>query len=231
MSSPLVFVPGLLCTKELYHHQIAYFSEKAPLSVAHTTQHDTLSAMAQSILETAPPRFSLIGLSMGGYLSLELIRQAPERIERLMLIDTSSRADTLEQTQKRRDFIRLSGMGKFKGVTPSMMSQLIHPDHLLNKEITSVVYQMSKDVGREAFIRQQTAIIGRVDSRPFLPEIKCPTFIVCGQDDQMTPPELSHEMHQLIPHSSLHLVEQSGHLTPLEQPSLVNKLIEKWLTL
>lgn len=230
MKPALVLVPGLLCTKDLYHHQITALKEQCDIIVPDHTRHETMSDIAQAILNEAPPSFSLGGLSMGGYICLEIMRQAPQRVKRLMLVDTSSRADTPAQTQHRKDLIKLTEMsGRFKGISPQFMKMLVHEGNLNNEAITSVVYKMALDVGKEAFVRQQTAIIGRIDARPNLPAITCPTAVICGEDDQITPVEVAREMADLIPNAQLHLVPKAGHLSPLEAPDHVSRLISEWM--
>ena len=124
-------------------------------------------------LVNAPPQFALAGLSMGGYVAFEIMRQAPQRVLKLCLLDTSARPDTPEQVRRRELLITMSREGKFKGVTPRLLPMLIHPDRMEDKELTYIIMTMAERVGREAFVRQQTAILKRPDSRPLLKSIKC----------------------------------------------------------
>ena len=226
---PLIFLPGLLCDAALWQHQIKHLTSSRQCTVGDITGHDTVAALAAEILDKAPDRFALIALSMGGYVALEIMRRAPERVERLCLIDTSARPDAPEQQQKRRLLIAMSQKGQFRGVTPRLLPMLIHPDRLQEPEITGVITSMAERVGRDAFVRQQTAILGRIDSRPFLPHIRCKTQIIAGVEDQLTPPPLHEEMASLIPGAKLEMLSHCGHLAPLEQPDKVNALIDGWL--
>jgi pimeloyl-ACP methyl ester carboxylesterase len=166
---------------------------------------------------------------MGGYVAQEIMRQAPERVERLALVDTSARADTEAQRETRRELIRFSETGKFKGVTPRLLPNLIHPDHLQVPAIADVVMEMAERVGRDAFIRQQTAIMGRKDGRPDLAAIRVPTLIVCGRQDKLTPLAVAEEMQAQVAGSKLVIIEDSGHLAPLEQPHAVTAVMRYWL--
>lgn len=188
-----------------------------------------MRGIAASILAEAPPRFALGGLSMGGYVAFEILRQAPERVVGLALMDTSARADTPEQVQRRKDFIALAQRGKFKGVTPQLLPMLVHKDRLEDPTITEVVFDMAETVGKDAFIRQQKAILGRPDSRADLPGIRCPTTVIVGRDDLLTPPAIAEEMANNLPDAKLTVVERCGHLSTLEQPEAVNAALRRWL--
>ncbi len=225
----LLFLPGLLNDSALWRHQIKEFEGDYSVQVGDLTVADSMEALAASVLKKAPAKFTLIGLSMGGYVALEIMRQAPERVERLVLMDTSARPDNLEQKRRRRGLIELSNKGKFKGVTPRLLPMLISEKHLQDKKMTQEIMDMAERVGKEAFIRQQTAIMGRADSRPTLAKIKVPTLMVVGAEDAITPPELAHEIADGIKGAKLEVVEESGHLSPLEQPEAVNKLLGRWL--
>lgn len=229
MKSSLLFLPGLLCDAALWKHQIKALEGDFNANVADLTGHDSVAALAKAALESAPKKFTLIALSMGGYVALEIMRAAPQRVEKLVLMDTSARPDTAEQKRRRRGLIELSKKGNFKGVTPRLLPMLISEDHLHDEKITTVIMDMAQRVGQEAFTRQQTAIMGRMDSRPLLGEIKIPTLIVVGRQDALTPPEHAEEMARAIPGSKLEIVEDSGHLTPLEQPLRVNALLKAFL--
>lgn len=225
----LVFLPGLLCDAALWQAQSAALAADWQISVPRLDGHDNLPALAAQVLAGAPPQFALAGLSMGGYVAMEIMRQAPERVTRLALFDTSARPDTPEQRERRQGLIRLSQTGKFKGVTPRLLPMLIHPAHLENSAITEIVLGMAARIGREGFERQQTAILGRIDSRPSLPHIRCPVLVAVGAEDQLTPPEIAHETAGLIPQAHLEIIARCGHLPPLEQPERATELLRNWL--
>lgn len=229
MRQNLVLIPGLLCTEALWAPQIAGLTDVADIMVADHTGEDSMAALARSILAAAPGRFALAGLSMGGYIALEIMRQAPDRVTRLALLDTSARPDSPEQSKNRRDFIALARRGKFKGVTPQLIPNLIHPDRVGDKALTDTILDMARQSGVETFIRQETAIIDRIDSRPHLGAIACPALVLCGREDKATPLPLSEEMAALIPGARLQVVERCGHLAPLEQPAITNEALRDWL--
>ncbi|MGX9963622.1 alpha/beta fold hydrolase [Roseomonas sp. F4] len=232
MSLPttLLLLPGLLCDARLWRDQVAALPAGLDHRVADLTQDDTMSAMAARALALVPEAspIALVGLSMGGYVALEVMRQAPHRIARLALIDTSARPDTPEQARRRRGLLTLSRAGEFRGVTPRLLPQLLHPDHL-DGPLGQEVQQMAERVGREAFARQQRAILARPDSRPDLPTIRVPTLVAVGEADLLTPPELAVEMAALIPGARLHILPGCAHLSPMEDPAAVTALLLDWL--
>ena len=225
----LILLPGLLCDAALWRHQITHLADTVTVSVADLTQDETVAAMAERVLAGAPKTFALAGLSMGGYVAQEIMRQAPERVERLALIDTNARADTAAQVETHKQLIRLSEIGKFKGVTPRLLPNLLHPDHLKVPAIADVVIAMAGRVGQDAFKRQQHAIMTRRDGRSDLEAIRVPTLIVCGRQDTLTPVALHEEMQARIDGSKLVVIEDSGHLAPLEQPHAVTAVMRTWL--
>jgi len=226
----LVLLPGLLCDRELWHRQIESLGDVASPWVADLTLDDSMAAMARRVLAAAPPDFALAGLSMGGYCALEIMRQAPARVTRLALLDTGARADSPEQTARRRGLIELAEKGDFKGVTPRLLPLFLHPDHLKDADLAGRVTAMAHRVGKDAFLRQQKAIMGRIDSRPYLPRVACPTLLLCGRQDQLTPPALHEEMAAQIPGALLEVIEDCGHLSTMERPDAVDAALRIWLT-
>jgi pimeloyl-ACP methyl ester carboxylesterase len=225
----LVLLPGLLNDARLWAHQAAALADTARVTVMELTRDDSLAAMAERVLAAAPRRFALAGLSMGCYVSMEIMRRAPERVERLALLDSTARPDTPEQTQRRLDAIRLAETGGFDKVMPTMLPNLVHPAHLQIEAIAGLAKSMAKAVGADAFIRQQTAIMGRPDSRPDLGDIACPAMVLCGRQDTLTPLDRHQEMADLIPGAALVVIEDCGHLSAIEQPEAVNAALRGWL--
>src|SRR6266487_1805048 len=168
----LVLVPGLLCDELMWRPQLSALSAVADCWIADHTRSETMADVATDVLRDAPfEKFALAGLSMGGYVALEMMRQAGHRILKLALLDTTARADTAEQTRKRRDFISLAERGRFLGITDSLLPMLIHPAQLANGELVSTIKRMAKNTGREAFIRQEHAIISRTNSLPHMTSV------------------------------------------------------------
>ncbi|MBA3731635.1 MAG: alpha/beta fold hydrolase [Gammaproteobacteria bacterium] len=227
---PVILIPGLLNTDDLWRDQVTGLSALGDVSV--TNEHrnfDSMTAIAAAILEQAPTKFALAGLSMGGYVSFEMLRQAPERVTKLALLDTSARPDTPEKAAQRRETIRIAGESGLKRVLETMQPNLLHPKHANDPAIVTRLARMAARVGVDGFARQQTAIMNRADSRPLLPEIRCSTLVLCGREDALTPPEVAGEMVDKIPNSRLVIIEECGHLSAIEQPEQVTAAMRAWL--
>jgi pimeloyl-ACP methyl ester carboxylesterase len=229
MDETLLFMPGLLCDGRLWRDQIAALSGRVRPQVADLASDDSLDAMARRALDATPGRFALCGLSMGGYAALAVLRLAPRRVTRLCLMDTSARPDTPEQSRRRRGLMALAARSRFRGVTPRLLPQLLHPDRLTDAALCAEIVAMAARVGRSAFLRQQRAILHRPDSRPDLAGIGVPTLVAVGSGDALTPPELAEEMAERIPGAVLRIIPDAGHLPPLETPPAVNELLKAWL--
>ena len=225
----LILLPGLLCDGALWRHQTEHLADQIEVHVADLTLDNAVSAMASRVLAQAPPTFALAGLSMGGYVAQEIMRQAPERVERLALVDTNARADTDEQRKSRAALIALADVGKFKGVTPRLLPSLIHPSRMEEPAVAGVVMEMAERVGQQAFKRQQEAIMGRKDGRGDLEAIRIPTLILAGRQDALCPPKVQQEMIERLPNGKLVLVEDCGHLVSLERPEATTAVFRYWL--
>jgi pimeloyl-ACP methyl ester carboxylesterase len=228
---PVVFVPGLLCSAEVFAPQVAALWPCGPVTVASTLAGDTIPEIAAAILAAAPPRFALAGISMGGYICLEIMRQAPERVVKLALLDTSARPDTPEQTAKRRDAVASARTGDFLAQTAEAALAQVHPDRKDDAHLIAVNRRMAAAVGVDGYARQIEAIIARPDSRSGLAAIAVPTLVLVGDTDTLTPPELAEELVAGIPQASLTIVPQCGHLSTLEQPEAVNRALLAWMML
>lgn len=225
----LVLVPGLLCTSILWEHQIRHLSDVANITVADVTGQDTIAAMADAVLASSPPRFALCGLSMGGIIAHEIMRKAPERVEKLALLDTNARADTPEQTERREGLLAMADRGEFSSVTMTLIPALVHPSRVKDASLIIPTCAMAAAVGVAAFHRQIAAIIGRPDSRPGLSSYACPTLVLCGREDAITPVDVHEEMADGIKNAKLAIIEQCGHLATMERPQAVTALLRQWL--
>lgn len=226
MARHLMLLPGLICDERLWRDVRSGFDWDS--SVPDVTQDDSIAAMATRVLAAAPERFALAGLSMGGYVALEIMRQAPERVTHLALLDTSARADDPARKETRRKGIAMVGQGKFIGVSRGLLGSLIAPQHM-GTEVARDVQAMSERVGQAAYLRQQVAIMNRVDSRPFLPAITVPTLVGVGEADKLTPLELAEEMAAAIPAAELVYFPDSAHLPTMENPGAVVNAMNRWL--
>jgi len=229
MPRHLVLIPGLLCDEALWRHQANHLEDTVSVTVADLARDDTIPAMAQRILADSPPTFALAGLSLGGYVAQEIMRQAPERVERLALVATNARADNDEQIKTRSSLIKLTEIGKFKGVTSRLLPNLIHPSRLEDPAVGGVVMEMAERIGQEAFIRQQRAIMARKDGRADLEAIRVPTLILAGRQDQLCPPKVQEEMQARVSNGRLVFIEECGHLPPLERPFATTAVFRYWL--
>jgi pimeloyl-ACP methyl ester carboxylesterase len=228
MMTPFLLIPGLNCDARVYAPATTALWQFGPVTIANHLAGEGLQQIATNILAVAPPHFALGGFSMGGYLSFEILRQAPERVTKLALIDTTARPDSPESTELRRRRIALAQGGKFPLVMEQSFPTSVHKDNADNSSLYSIHRAMAGANGPEAYIRHQEAIIGRQDSRSMLAGIKVPTLIVVGEGDQITPLDGAEEMHTGIVGSTRVVIPRAGHLALLEQPELVNRALAKW---
>jgi pimeloyl-ACP methyl ester carboxylesterase len=226
---PVVLVPGLLCSARLFGPQIPYLWREGAVTIADHTRDESMGAIAERILAAAPARFALVGLSMGGYVSFEILRQAPDRVARLALLDTSARADTAEASAGRRAQMELAGAGRLLEVADTQFARMVAPERRADGALRELNRVMTEEVGPQAFVRQQRAIIGRADSRPTLALIRCPALVLVGEADELTPAPLAAEIAAGISGARLVRVPGCGHLSPLEKPDEVTLALLQWL--
>lgn len=225
MSLPVVLIPGLLGSPRLYAAQMPSLWKIGPVTVADHTRYDSVGENARQILADSPARFALAGHSYGGYLAFEIMRRAPERVAALALVDTSARADTPESTQKRRDQIQMARTGTLAALADLQFPAFVHPSRAKDTALQRYMRAMVEDNDQEVFIRQQTAMIGRPDSRESMLGIRCPTVVVVGDADAATPPERAQEIATGIPGARLVTIKNCGHMAPIEQPLAVADIL------
>jgi pimeloyl-ACP methyl ester carboxylesterase len=233
--TPLLLVPGMLCSPRLYADQVAGLAgdaeivvpdwRKAPLAV-----WDSWKSAAQWVLDQMPAeKFALAGLSLGGMLAVEIMQFASQRVTKLALLDTGMRSQNETERAIRRGRIRLANDGHFELVLGLQMSRFIPAYRLPDKKLVDEVVTMCGEIGVEIYKRQEELAAVRADRRPDLPKIRCPTIVVCGRDDAATPLFLAEEMAAAIGGSELIVVEQCGHLVTMEKPDETNAILRKWL--
>jgi pimeloyl-ACP methyl ester carboxylesterase len=228
-SLPVVFVPGFMASPRFYSAQLPAMWRFGPVTVADHTRADSMAEIARGILAAAPPRFALIGHSMGGYIAFEIMRQAADRVARLALLDTAAPADTPEQTQRRKTQIERVQSESVDDVFADMLPVFLHPLHVNDPALRDCMRAMANDNGREVFVRQLTAMMHRPDSRPTLAAIRCPTLVVVGDGDAATPPERAKEIAAGIAGARLVVIPNCGHMTAIEQPEAVTRALVDWM--
>jgi pimeloyl-ACP methyl ester carboxylesterase len=224
-----VFVPGLLCTDELFESQRRSLSGTLEMFIGDHRSHKNFASMATHILGNAPEKFVFAGLSMGGYAGFEIMRQAPERVEALILMNTSSRPDAPKQTERRRGLIEIANSQGLDAVVDAVLPGFLAEQHQGNSAMTDTVRRMAGETGVETFLNQVEAIIGRMDSRPLLQMISCPTLVIVGANDTLTPPELAREIVAGVSDTQLAVIEDCGHLSTVEQPEAVSRAIKTFM--
>jgi pimeloyl-ACP methyl ester carboxylesterase len=230
MIEPVLLIPGLMCTADLFAPQVEAFSSRRDVMVADHMQGDDMTEIARQILDAAPDRFALAGLSMGVYLSLEIMMLAPQRVTRLALLDGKARPDTPEQLGARHELLEMADAGKFAEITSEvLLPRLVAPGRVDEPALRKIILKMAQDTGEPAFRRQMKSIINRRNYLPELPSITCPTLILTGKLDVITPPACAEEMARQIPLADLVLLPESGHLSTLEDPPQVNEKMLQWL--
>ncbi len=229
MAIPILLIPGLNCTAEIYLRQLPAVWAFGPTSIANHQPGNSMREIAGHILADAPPRFALVGFSMGGYIAFEILRQAPERVVKLALLDTSARPDSDEATRKRRATIALTEQGKFRLAITQNFPNAVHPDHAEDAALRALHIGMAMASGPEVYKRHQVAIIERPDSRPDLAAIGVPTLVVVGEADAITPPDAAREIADGISGARLVVVRKAGHMALAEQPDVVTSALAEWL--
>ena len=226
---PILLVPGLVWSPRIFTPVVPALWRFGPVMVANHIRDDNMGAIARRILAEAPPRFALAGHSMGGYIAFEIMRQAPDRVAKLALINTQARADTPEATERRRGMMARAKSGQYRAVLDELFPGFVHPSRRDDAALRRLVHEMGEEVRMEGFIRQQTAVIGRIDSRSSLAWIKCPTLVLTGDEDNTIPNSLSKEMADGIHGAKLVILPNCGHLPQPEQPEATAAALLDWL--
>jgi pimeloyl-ACP methyl ester carboxylesterase len=231
MQGPLVLIPGLACTELLFEPLVHALEGRIDIHVADVRGPNTMEGLVEKVLSEAPPYFTLAGLSMGGYIALEIALRAPDVVSKLALLDAKIRPDTEAEKDARRALIERARNGDMDDVVEMLIPRLLHPDHVDDAEIGRVIRIMAEETGAETFIAQEEALLGRRDISGMVDRIAVPTLILVGDADVITPPDAAEEMHEAISQSQLVTIEHAGHLTTLEQPEAVAEVLAEFLQL
>lgn len=227
--TPLVLLPGMMCDERLFASQINELSKQREVHFAKITDHETISELASDVLNNAPPVFALAGLSMGGIVAMEIVSQAPERVERLALLDTNPLAELPDVLKRRGPQIDAIKNGQLKEIIRDEMKPNYLFDGVRKTEILKLCMDMALDIGPAAFIRQSIALRDRVDQKNTLGSYKRPALVLCGRHDVLCPLERHELMHTLLENSKLEIIEDAGHLPTLEQPKITTMALASWL--
>ncbi|MGE7545984.1 alpha/beta fold hydrolase [Sporosarcina newyorkensis] len=227
---PLLLLPGTLCDSRLWSHQVSHLSNVSDIQVCDITEADTIEEMAASVLEKAPPRFALAGLSLGGIVAIEITRQAPERVIKLALLNTTANPPYLPQQKNWEKLIDAVQKGKFiEVVQQNFIPNLLYQQHPLKESLNERIFSMATSVGETAYLNQLKAVSSKPDGFKVLPNIECDTLLIVGKEDALCTVKMHEEMQVNIPHSHLVVIEECGHLSTMEQPLLVTSAMKEWL--
>lgn len=227
--TPLVLLPGMMCDARLYGPQIAALSARWPLMLATITAHDTIEALAAEVLAHAPHHFALVGLSMGGIVAMEMLRQAPGRVTRVALLDTNPLAESDEIKVRREPQIARALDGGLAGIMRDEMKPNYLTDRPEKGAILDLCMDMALRLGPEVFARQSRALANRPDQQNTLRAVQGPTLILMGEADRLCPRDRHELMHALVPGSQFSVIEDAGHLPTLEQPEKTTAELIRWL--
>lgn len=226
---PIAFVCAHLCDERLYAAQRAALEPAHDCRVFAFHDEDTLAAMARSVLAAMPPRFALVGLSLGGYVAFEIVRCAIERIERLALLDTTAVADTPARRAGRLADIATVEAGGIEALIPQLPGRWLLPAHQQRANLVALMASMARRIGAEGQRNQQRAMLGRPDSHADLAAVRVPTLVLCGAGDAVTPPADHEAITARIAGARIVVVPDSGHLSTIEQPAAVTAALSAWL--
>jgi pimeloyl-ACP methyl ester carboxylesterase len=225
----LLLVPGLLCDRAIWAKQIDAFASSQEVSVPDLRGIDRIPIMAQRVLERAPERFSLAGHSLGGRIALEMMRQAPERIERLALLDTAVIGVQPGERERRMALVELADRSGMRAVADQWLPPMVHADRLHDSALMDDLIAMVERNTPKSFRAQIDALLNRPDASLVLKSIRCPTLVLCGREDSWSPLSHHEEIAAAIAGARLVVIESCGHMSPAERPGDVTEALRAWL--
>ena len=226
--TPLVFLPGMMCDGRLFGPQIAALGSRRTIHLGAITEHATIPDLAAAVLSHAPPRFALAGLSMGGVVAMEIAALAPDRVERLALLDTNPLAEPPEKQALRGPQIERA-QGDLRGVIRDEMTPHYLTEGPGKQPIRDLCMDMALDLGVDVFVRQSQALRDRTDRQDLLRSLRMKTLVLCGREDRLCPVERHVLIQGLVTGSSLEVIDSAGHLPTLEQPAPTTAALLRWL--
>jgi pimeloyl-ACP methyl ester carboxylesterase len=227
--TPVLFLPSLLSDGAIWQHQFSSLQDIAECVAAGVVGYDQIEEVAHDVLAKAPQKFALVGLSFGGFVAMEIMRQSPERVLKLCLLDTSARPETEKGKEYRQEQLSRAAGGQYGDVISAMLPMLILRERVEDLNLVNTITAMAHRIGPDGFCNRVKALVDRVDSRPLLSTIRCPVQVIGGLQDALTPPDIVEEIADGIPNARVTLIQDCGHLPPLEQPEEVSRLLREWL--
>lgn len=227
---PLLLLPGMMCDARMFAPQFHALANVAECHVGHIGGADNMYDIAQQVLAQAPERFALAGLSMGGIVAMEVIRQAPDRVTHLALLDTNPRAELDEIKEARGPQIAAAKAGDLEVVLREQMISRYFSEQQPHRILDQLCLDMGLDLGPDVFIRQSLALRDRPDQQDTLQQFNKPTLVLMGEDDQLCPLDRHERLCELLPHSHFVTITKAGHIPTLEQPAATNAALKQWLT-
>lgn len=229
MKFDVLLIPGLAGDAVMWRHQLQGLADWQPQVTDVHMRHATIEEMAAALLARYRGPLALCGASMGGMVAMEAARQAPGRVRGLALLGTSARPEDDDFRVVREKAIVLFEQGRVREVIEPNAAMAFHPLHASDPELVASYVDFVLRAGASQLVRQNRAVIARPDARVHLPQVRCPTLVLCGADDQLTPPDRSREIAQLVPGAELVLLPDCGHMLTMEQPESVNQQLRRWL--
>ena len=227
--TPVVMIPGMMCDERIFAHQIEELSTDTDIYIADISKYSSIQELASDVLENSPPKFFLVGHSMGGIVAMEMCSQEPDRIEKLVIMDSNPKPELEETKLKREPQIRDVISGNLAQVMKEEMKPNYLADSYKQKDILNTCMEMALTLGPEVFVRQSRALQSRDDQQSTLKDLDIPVLIMCGSDDKLCSLEKHELMHNIINDSKLEVVMDAGHMPTLEQPQKTTEVIKSWL--
>lgn len=228
MAEPLVFLPGMMCDVRVFLPQITKLSRNFPIHVASLSEGNTIEELSKNVLENTPPRFSLVGSSLGGMVAMDMLRRAPDRIEKAVLISVSALAETPAQAADREELIVQARSGRLADA----IAQTYSATHLApgpqRMTLMNELTEMAASLGPQVYLSQSRAMQRRPDQQASVRKTSVPTCLICGEHDDVTPPKHHAFIADLMGESELHILPDAGHMPTLESPDSVTEILEKW---
>ncbi len=227
--TPVVMIPGMMCDERIFAHQIKELGTDTEVYIADISKYSSIQELASDVLENSPPKFFLVGHSMGGIVAMEMCSQEPDRIEKLVIMDSNPKPELEETKLKREPQIRNVISGNLAQVMKEEMKPNYLADSYKQKDILNTCMEMALTLGPEVFVRQSRALQSRDDQQSTLMELDIPVLIMCGSEDKLCSLEKHELMHNIINDSKLEVVMGAGHMPTLEQPQKTTEVIKSWL--